>query len=117
MTCKLGKNLIMFGSVLFVFIDAVLLSDIGPQYEGNSVVIPATAIPDGMTRTITNITFTIGGSLVRELVNVNMVAVFLSINISASLNGKSVTCMAVLDTGGLVSCSAITLQVQGKSCH
>jgi len=36
-------------------------------------------------------------------------------NISASLNGKNVTCTAVLDTGDMASCTILTLQVQAKS--
>jgi len=65
---------------------------------------------------IVNITISIDGSPVSEMVNVNRNTVFLFIeNVSARLNGKSVTCTAVLDTGNVGSCLVITLQVQGKS--
>jgi len=111
----------------FQFIDVVSLSGNGPRYEGEAITIFATAPAIGVTpRTINNITFTINARPVSEIDGlisipgnkIMQITAFLTIrNISASLNGKKITCIAVLNTEDMVPCTVSTLQVQGKSQH
>jgi len=103
----------------FFFYIVISFDGGGPLYEGDTAAIAATApvINNGQLTLFVNVAFTIDDSpfyVRNDLKNAHRITLNFR-NISTSLNGKIVTCTAVLDTGANLSCPSLTLQVQGMS--
>jgi len=95
----------------------LILSGGSPQYEGGRIEIIATApIINNVTTMINSITFTIDGRPLIEMNGLNgSVFIWRIRNVNASLDRNRVSCTAALSIGVMLSCTTLTLQIQGKS--